>query len=425
MEIKIKPSHLKGEVIIPPSKSLSHRSIIAASLAKGISVIENVILSEDILATIEAMKQLGVQIETIKKERFTLKIHGTGVLTPIGEEIYCNESGSTLRFLIPFFTLVEKRLTFTGRNKLIERPLDSYYKIFDAQGIDYQTQQGNLPLSVKGALKPGLYKIDGDISSQFITGLMFVLPLMAGDSEIIINKNLESKGYVDLTMDILSKFGIEIINENYERFIIKGNQSYKPCDYHVEGDYSQGAFYIVANLIGNNILIKGLEEESLQGDQAILDIVKAVGGDYRFEDDGLHIIKNKPLKGITIDVKNCPDLVPILGVLGSFIEEDVHIINAERLRIKESDRLKAISSELNKLGCNLIEEPAGLMIKRPSRLTGGMVDSWNDHRIAMALSIISTQLPAEIHLSKAEAINKSYPKFYEDIEALGGVIHGI
>jgi len=420
MQITINPSQLKGSVQIPPSKSLSHRSIIAASLANGKSVIKNIILSEDIIATIEAMEQFGVTIDIEKGKRCTLTIHGTSDLEAKGQEIQCNESGSTLRFLVPFFTLVSKPITYLGRNKLIERPLDSYYEIFEKQGIKFVHDAGKLPLTISGKLSPGAYHLDGNISSQFITGLMFVLPLLDGDSEIIIRKNLESKGYVDLTIDILHKYGIDIVNENYEKFIIKGNQSYQPTDYTVEGDYSQGAFFIVGNLIGNNIAIHGLSEKSLQGDQEILDIVEGVGGSYHFKGDELIIEKSGPLHPMAIDAKDCPDLVPILGVLGSFIDGDVTINNAERLRIKESDRLKAISTELNKLGCNLVEKSDGLVIKNHKTLTGGHVSSWNDHRIAMALSIFSTKLDESITIDQAEAINKSYPDFYEDFKALGG-----
>lgn len=424
MQITINPTQLKGSVQIPPSKSLSHRSIIAASLAPGISKISNIILSEDIIATIEAMRQLGVKIDIEKGNRCLLTVHGTSDLEVQSESIQCNESGSTLRFLVPFFTLVSKPITYLGRNKLIERPLDSYYEIFEKQGIKFSHDQGKLPLTVEGNLKPGAYYLDGNISSQFITGLMFVLPLLNGDSEIIIRKELESKGYVDLTIDILHKYGINIVNENYEKFIIKGNQCYQPADYTVEGDYSQGAFFIVANLIGNEIEIKGLSEKSLQGDQEILDIVEGIGASYHFNGDELVIEKNGPLKPMAIDAKDCPDLVPILGVLGSFIDGNVTINNAERLRIKESDRLKAISTELNKLGCNLEEKADGLIIKNIETLKGGHVHSWNDHRIAMALSIFSTQLSEPITLEKAEAINKSYPDFYEDFKKLGGKING-
>lgn len=424
MNIEIKPRKLKGEIHIPPSKSLSHRAIIAAALSEGVSVIENVILSQDIKATIEAMRSLGVEITVISNGRYKLIIKGKEKLELLNNEINCHESGSTLRFLVPFFALVEGEVTFTGRNKLIERPLDSYYKIFDEKGVEYSNNLGNLPLKIKGGLKPGNYTLDGNISSQFITGLMFVLPLLDGDSKIIIRKNLESKGYVDLTIDILNKFGIEIENNNYESFSIKGNQHYKARDYKVEGDYSQAAFWIVANILDNDIVLRDLDKDSLQGDKAILDIINKMGISYEFIEDKLIINSNNDLKNISIDVKDCPDLVPILAVLASFAKGECRIYNAERLRIKESDRLKAISTELNKLGANVIEKEDGLVIKPIENIKGGKVDSWNDHRIAMALSVFSTRGKDTIELSRSEAINKSYPDFYDDFKKLGGEING-
>ncbi|MGM0378716.1 MAG: 3-phosphoshikimate 1-carboxyvinyltransferase [Bacillota bacterium] len=420
----IRKSNLKGSINIPPSKSLSHRAIIAASLAKGESKIENIILSEDILATIEAMKSFGVKINIEEgiNNRKVLKISGKKDLKLKSDEIFCNESGSTLRFLVPFFTLVDSKVTYTGKNKLIERPLDSYYKIFDEKGIKYKTDNNNLPLKVSGKLKPGEYKLAGDISSQFITGLMFVLPLLKGDSVIKITKNLESKGYVDLTLDVLKKFGIKIINNDYKEFKIPGDQKYVSRDYFVPGDYSQAAFFIVSNLLGNDISLKGLNKDSLQGDKAILDIVKKIGGNFKFIDKGLVITEKSNLKGIKVDVKDCPDLVPILAVLLSFCDSKSQIINAERLRIKESDRLKAISSELNKIGGNIKETKDGLIIKPIDSLKGGEVDSWNDHRIAMALSIASKKASGKITINNPMAVEKSYPHFYQDLVKLGGVV---
>ncbi|MDM8533849.1 3-phosphoshikimate 1-carboxyvinyltransferase [Clostridiaceae bacterium HSG29] len=425
MSIEIKSKKLKGTVNIPPSKSLSHRAIIAASLSEGESIIENIILSDDIKATINAMKSFGVEIEEIKGERYKLIINGKNKLKLNNNIVDCSESGSTLRFLIPFFTLLNDEVVFIGKNKLIERPLDPYYKIFDKQKINYENNLGNLPLKISGELKAGKYEIDGDISSQFITGLMYVLPLLNDDSEIIINKKLESKSYVDLTIDVLKKFNIEIENENneYRKFKIKGNQKYTKRNYKVEGDYSQAAFWITASLIGNDVLIKGLDENSIQGDIAILKIIEDMGAKYEFKNDILIIKNENILKNIEIDVNDCPDLVPILVVLASFSKGKCKIINAKRLRLKESDRLKAISSEINKLGGNIIEFDDGLEVYPINKGIKSEVKSFNDHRIAMALSIFSTRVNGNIILNGETAINKSYPDFYKDFIKLGGEIN--
>jgi 3-phosphoshikimate 1-carboxyvinyltransferase len=423
MNIIIKPSKLSGEIDIPPSKSLSHRAIIAASLAEGETCIENIILSDDIIATIEAMRNFGVEIDIISNERYKLIIKGKGELELKNRIINCNESGSTLRFLIPFFSLVKEDITFIGKNKLIQRPLDSYYKIFDEKKIKYLNDSGNLPLNISGSLKSGKYKLDGDISSQFITGLMFVLPLLDGNSEIIIKKDLESKSYIDLTIDILKRFNIEIENDNYKKFNIKGNQKYIARNYKVESDYSQASFWIVANLLGNDIILKNINKDSIQGDKVILDIIKKMGANYKFVDNDLLITNKENLKNIDIDVKDCPDLVPILAVLASFQKGKCRIYNAKRLRIKESDRLKSISTELKKLGGNIVEKEDGLEIYPISKVSGGNAKSWNDHRIAMALTIFSLKAKDEIYLSNSEAINKSYPEFYNDFKKLGGEIN--
>lgn len=247
--IKIIPSELNGEINIPPSKSLAHRAIISAGLSEGVSNIENIIFSEDIKATIRGMKSLGIEIEDITNEykkgseRSTLKVIGKEKLTLENDTIDCSESGSTLRFLIPIALRAEKEVTFTGRGKLVSRPLDVYYNIFENQGIKYKTSNNELPLTVDGKINPGEFHVKGNVSSQFITGLMYTLPFLDGDSKIIITTELESKGYVDLTIDTLKKFGVEIENNNYKEFIIKGNQKSTSRDYRVQGDFSQGAVF--------------------------------------------------------------------------------------------------------------------------------------------------------------------------------------
>lgn len=422
--IDIKPSLLKGEIKIPPSKSMSHRAIICASLAEGESLIENIILSDDIIATSEAMKSFGIEIKRSEVDEYgicSLYIKRREKLELLNNEIDCKESGSTLRFLIPMAGLLEERVTYTGRGKLVERPLDTYYEIFKEQGISYENDNGNLPLSIEGKLKPGNFRIKGNISSQFISGLLFVLPLLEGDSKIIITTDLESKGYVDLTLDMLKRFSIEIENNNYQEFSIKGNQKYKANDYEVEGDFSQAAFFIVAGIIGEEMKCKGLNMNSLQGDKAILDIVKKMGADLFIKEDFVKS-KKSSTKGITIDVSQCPDLVPILTVLGALSEGTTKIVNAERLRIKESDRLKAISTELNKLGADVKELEAGLEIKGKEYLRGGVVNSWNDHRIAMALAIASIKCKEAVIIENSKAVEKSYPNFWEDFEKIGGIL---
>lgn len=417
--VKIEPTKLKGTIRIPPSKSLSHRAIISAALSSEESHISNLIFSDDIDATSQAMKSLGTEIE--KTSLSSLKIRGLLPIKLSGQTIDCKESGSTLRFLIPISLLAQGKTIFKGKGKLVSRPLDAYYKIFDKQGIKYKNRMGHLPLQVEGELSPGEFEIEGGVSSQYITGLLFTLPLLDGDSKITITSELESKGYVDLTIDILTKFGVDIINKNYKEFTIKGNQDYKANDYIVEGDFSQAAFWLVAGILGGEIDSRDLNVDSLQGDKAILNLIKEMGGDISINVSSITTKKSKT-KGRVIDASQCPDIIPILTVLAALSEGETRIINAARLRIKESDRLKAISSELNKLGADVVELENGLVVNGIPSLKGGKVDSWNDHRIAMALAIASIRCSGPVIITNSDVVNKSYPHFWEDFKKLGGKI---
>ena len=318
----------------------------------------------------------------------------------------------------------ENELIFDGKGKLVDRPLDSYYKIFDKQGLKYETTGNKLPLTVNGKLKAGEYEIDGNISSQFITGLLYALPLLDGDSKLTINKNLESKGYVDLTLEILELAGIEIKNNDYKSFEIKGNQKYRPFNYTVEGDYSQVAFWIVAGIISankdNEIKCLHVNRNSLQGDREIIEIVERMGADLEISDDYI-VVKPSRTRGTVIDISQCPDIAPILTVLGALSEGETRIINGERLRIKESDRITSIKTELNKLGAKVEEEGDSLIIQGVPTFKGGVkVSAWNDHRIAMSLAIASTRCEDEIVIDEAESVKKSYPHFWDDFEKMGG-----
>ena len=429
MKLKIKPSILNGKIEIPPSKSYSHRAVIAAALAENSrkSKIDNLKFSVDIITTTDIMENWGAKI---KRFESALEIIGNdGKVVPKDKYVQCNESGSTIRFLIPIGITDENELVFDGKGKLVDRPLDLYYRIFDKQGIFYKNENGKLPLTVNGKLKAGNYEIDGNISSQFITGLLYALPLLDGDSKLTINKNLESKGYVDLTLEILKLAGIEIMNNDYKSFDIRGNQIYKPFDYTVEGDYSQVAFWIVAGIISankdNEIKCLHVNKNSLQGDREIIEIAQRMGTKLEISDDYV-IVKPSKTKGTVIDISQCPDIGPILTVLGALSEGETRIINGERLRIKESDRITSIKTELNKLGANVTEEGDSLIIQGVENFNGGVtVNSWNDHRIAMSLAIASTRCEKEIILEEAESVRKSYPHFWDDFVKMGGEIEVI
>ena len=428
MKVKIKPKKLGGTIPIPPSKSYSHRAIIAAALAtpnkdKEVSRIDNLKYSVDITTTTEIMENWGANIEI--GEDFEIIKGNSGIVNPKDEYTQCNESGSTIRFLIPIGLSSNNKIVFDGKGKLVERPLDSYYKIFDEQGIKYSNNNGWLPLNVDGQLKPGKYEIEGNISSQYITGLLYALPLLNGDSELRINKTLESKGYIDLTLEILEMSGIKVENNNYKSFFIKGNQKYNPFDYVIEGDYSQVAFWIVAGILGSEIKCLHVKKDSLQGDREIIEIVQRMGANVEIFDDYI-IVKPSQTYGTVIDISQCPDIGPILTVLAALSKGETKIINAERLRIKESDRITSIKTELNKLGANVEEVGDSLVINGVERLTkSAELSAWNDHRIAMSLAIASIKCDGEIVIDEAESVKKSYPHFWEDFKKMGGDVEKI
>lgn len=423
-DLKINPSKLKGEVKIPPSKSMAHRAIICAALSDGLCIIENIDYSDDIIATIDAMNSLGAKIVKHKDYIEVIGAYGSNEKAKETRVIDCNESGSTLRFLVPISLLFKGSSKFIGRGNLGKRPLTTYYNIFERQGIEYSYEEGNLNLVINGELKPGTFEVEGNVSSQFITGLLFTLPLLKEGSKIIITTEMESKGYIDLTLRAMSDFGVEIINNNYREFIIKGNQKYNAKNYRVEGDYSQAAFFLCADSLGNEVLCKDLDLNSLQGDKEVIDILERMNVVFNANDIGVKGTTNGELTSTVIDGSQCPDIIPVLTSVAALTKGTTEIINAGRLRIKECDRLAAVTSELNKLGAKIIEKEDGLVVTGVEKLQGG-VEVWShkDHRIAMTLAIASTRCEKPIVIKDYECIAKSYPNFFEDFKALGGNVH--
>ena len=410
----IKADKLVGELSPPPSKSVLHRYIIASSLAKGISKIENISFSEDIIATIEAMKKLGAKIE--QKDNYLL-IDGSDTFKNLNEniEIDCNESGSTLRFLFPLSIVKKNKVLFKGRGKLFKRPMTPYFKNFEKFKIKHSYIDENAIL-LEGQLKAGIYEIDGNISSQFITGLLFSLPLLDRESKIIINGKLESSNYIDISLDCLSKFGVKIINNSYQEFIIEGNQSYRAGNYRTEADYSQAAFFLVANAIGSKIKINDLSEDSLQGDKKIIDYISEIDN-WNSKDT------------LVLDGSETPDIIPILSLKAAVSGKKIEIVNIERLRIKESDRLKATVEELSKLNFDLIEKKDSILINSRENFEVNKnekvvsLSAHSDHRIAMMIAIAATCYDGEILLDNLDCVKKSYPNFWEVFLSLGGKIY--
>ncbi len=417
MKITIQPTKLKGTLQVVSSKSLSHRYIIAASLAQGTSIIKNVLDSEDITATKNALMSFGATFNDaeVTGHDWILK----------NKEIQCNESGSTLRFMIPLALLQNEKVIFKGEGRLPQRTLDVYFDIFDQKLIHYKKlENDNLPLEVQGPLKAGYYFLRGDVSSQFLSGLLFALPLLKKDSVIELLTPMESKGYIDLTLDVLTIFGIHVLQAD-QYFYIKGGQNYQPQTVTVEADYSQAAFWMVAGLIGKTIELSHLSPVSKQGDFKIVDLIKEMNGSIEYNNlDRKYKVKPSETYGITIDLSQIPDLGPILMILAAVSTRETTFINASRLRIKESDRLDAMYQTLIKFGVDVRLEDDQMIIKGQKQLRGNQTfDSFNDHRIVMAIAIAAIRADGPVTIKNADVVKKSYPEFFKIYQSLGGDIH--
>ncbi|MDR1953879.1 MAG: 3-phosphoshikimate 1-carboxyvinyltransferase [Clostridiales Family XIII bacterium] len=405
-----------GVVTPPPSKSLSHRALICAALCglhgKGEddapAEIWNVGVSEDISAT-----RRGIA-------RIVSVLSGTADIAAPERRVDCGESGSTLRFLIPIAGLDGEEWVFTGNGRLMERPLDIYRDMFERAGGVFE--QRSSEVRVRGPLRVGKYTLPGDVSSQFVSGLLFSLPLLCGDSEIALSTPLESSGYARMTVDVLRHYGVamdEIADGRggIRGYRVRGGQTYRRAAYTVESDYSQAAFFLAAAALGCDVRVAGLNPHSLQGDRYIIDVIRGMGAEVRDEDGAVRVLPPAGgLKALTIDVAEIPDLVPPIAALACYCEGQTRLVNAGRLRIKESDRLRALKTELCKLGAAVRETDDALIIDGAKSLRGGDVDAWGDHRIAMALAVAAIGCTGSVTLSGHTHVSKSYPAFWEDFE---------
>ena len=419
MKVTIVPSVLSHhEIVIPPSKSLAHRAVICAALAKGKSRIDNIDYSVDIKATLAAMEVLGAKVFYGKDYVEIEGISSIKASTPLFVD--CQESGSTLRFLIPLFSLCGKQVTFTGKGRLMQRPMSVYETLFAQNGTLLKKE--NDCLIVDGALKGGEIHVRGDVSSQFISGLLFALPLAQEDSTIFIEGTFESQSYVALSVQMLEKFGIRA-EVNGRTIHIPGRQDYKNTNVRVEGDYSQLAFHAALGVLNSPLKCTGLDLHSLQGDRAVVSIIEQMNGKISYESDSI-VFEPSELEGTLIDLADCPDLGPALMMLAGFAKGTTHMINAGRLRIKESDRIEAMECELRKCGVKISSTQDTVTICGPAKwVPCESLDGHNDHRIVMALSIGATIAQVPVVIEGAEAIRKSYPGFFDDLKRLGVEVH--
>lgn len=415
MEMRCTPSQLSGRINAISSKSEAHRVLICSALADKPTKINCNVLSKDITATLDCLRSMGADI-----------IVGNGEIIvtpqPFNEKatLNCIESGSTLRFLLPLVSALGMDATFKGEGRLPQRPISPLKEEMEKKGVTFHTDS-EFPLRLTGRLQAGEYEIAGNISSQFITGLLFALPLLDGESKIKIIEPIESKSYLNITLSVLQNFGIEI-EETENTYIIKGNQQYiSPEEITVDGDWSNSAFFLCAGALSKDgITVSGLNVNSPQGDKKILEVLRRMGADITIDGDEI-TVKKKRLFGTIVDARDVPDLVPIISVLGACCEKGTtHIINGSRLRLKESDRIQSTFNMLDRVGAAVSETDDGFVIWSDNEMVGKVIEGYNDHRIVMSSAILSCECTLPVDITDYKAVEKSYPHFFEDFNSLGG-----
>ncbi len=417
MNVKISGSGINGVISAIPSKSDVHRALICAALADRKSRVNFSSTSQDIQATISCLNSIGAKITTDENG---------AVIEPvkqnfnIGATLDCGESGSTIRFMIPVAAALGLNADFVGHGRLAQRPLEPLSTVLKENGCSFSTI-GEFPLKVSGKLSGNSFEIQGNVSSQFITGLLFALPLIGG-GKITVIPPIESKKYIDMTLKAMRQFGIDII-ENNNVYTVNGKYTVLNDNYNSDGDWSNAAFFLSAGAINGEATVTNIYKNSLQGDKAIVDILSQFGATV-IQSDNSVTVKSNSLKGIDIDASQIPDLVPILSVVAAFAQGETKIYNAGRLRIKESDRLSAVCEMLNSLGGEAVELADGLIIKgNPNLKCSGVTDSFNDHRMVMSASVLALCSDSQITINNAQAVNKSYPRFFEALASLGGTVN--
>jgi 3-phosphoshikimate 1-carboxyvinyltransferase len=419
---------LTGEVYAPPSKAYTQRMLIAAALSSGTSEITAPLLSNDTEATLRAVKALGAKV-AVARDCWT--VTGAKPLKGAEKPIDCGESGATLRFMIPVAALAAEPSVFVFGRSLEQRPLEPLLESLKQLGAEVHIQRlrGKMSVHVQGGgIAGGKATIRGDVSSQFVSGLMFTCPKARVDTEITLTTPLESKGYVQMTCDVLAEHGIKVsISEDSSRLHIPSHQVYKPCDHRVLGDFSSAAFLLAAAvIIHSEVRVKNLDYlTTAQGDKAIVDILKQMGATVHVRSNQIEIAENGgALNAVDVDARDIPDLVPVCAVLACYAQGTSVIHDAQRLRYKESDRLSSLYAELKKMGAEIAMDESSLTVKGPCILRGSTVDPHNDHRIAMACAVAALGASGETTIQHAECVRKSYPRFFTDLRVLGADVSG-
>ncbi len=418
-----KTTFLGGEVTAPPSKAYTHRMLISSLLSDGISIIENYLFSDDTLATLNAIEAFGAKV--IRRNN-VLEVEGLEGLKTPEKPVNCRESGATLRFMTPVAALAGGNTTFIMGPSLNKRPIVHFLNSLKDIGIESQYSRRKAYLKIKGGgIKGGVITLRGDISSQFISGLLFACPKAREDTEIILTTSLESRSYVNMTEEVLGKHGIKIyISENMKRIRVPCNQKYNPYHHVVHGDFSSAAYLLAAAAVtSSKIKVVNLNYETKEGDRAILDILRQAGIEVSIG-KGFVEVEGTSMKSFSVDARDVPDLVPACAAIACYANGVSKIYNAKRLRYKESDRLMSIYTELKKMGANMCIEGNSLTIRGPCAMHGTIIDPHGDHRIAMACAVAALSAEGETKILNAECVRKSYPMFFEDLKLLGANVLG-
>ncbi len=421
MKLRITPSSVTGEVSAPPSKSYTHRAVILASLAAGESLIENPLLSDDTLYTIDACRSLGTDIE-LKGNRLT--ITGTGgqiKVAPGRERIFAGDSGSTIRLVAPLAALAPTKVVLDGDSRLRQRPIGDLLSALESLGARARSLENNgyPPVEIQGGkLTGGEVTVSGGVSSQHISALLMIAPYTGNGLRIKVANELRSKPYIDITIDVMRDFGVEAVNRNYKEFLVKGGQRYQGQHYRIEGDYSSAAYFLAAGAIGGKpVTVKNLKTNSVQGDKYLLNILSQMGCSVEYQKDVVTVSRRDEIKGVTIDMGDYPDLVQTVAVVAAYARGKTEITNIGHLRFKETDRLSDTAAELGKMGIK-VEVTDNAMVVYGGKPWGAEFEAHNDHRMAMSLSIAALFAESDSVINGAEAVTKSYPRFFTDLESL-------
>ena len=405
-------SNLKGEITANASKSMMQRTVAAALLAEGKTTISNPGNSNDCLAALQIVKDLGAEVE----EGESISVN-SGSFIKVPSSISCGESGLGIRMFTPIMSTFDRTITINGSGSLLSRPMNFFEEVLPQLGVECSSNQGKIPVSIKGPIQGGEIHLDGSLTSQFLTGLIMALPLAKTDSTLHVN-SLKSRGYIDLTINVLKKFRVEVNHSNHETFYIKGNQKYTPAELAIDGDWSGAAFHLVGGAVSGSVILNQLQIESNQPDRFILDAIKSAGGIVKIDGESVTVRRDK-LNGFEFDATDCPDLFPPLAALAANCAGQTRLTGTSRLKHKESDRAATIKNELNQVGIK-VDLIGDSMIIYGGKITKGTIDSHNDHRIAMMGAILALNSKESITITNSSAINKSYPIFYEHLKALGG-----